>query len=79
MKLQAELHGEQALNKALHWALHGPLLSHPHVASTLPPQVSLVFSALVSFCMDGFFSRIQMNFTIRAMVFSFFFFLLAFC
>lgn len=39
LKLQGELHGEQALNKALHWALHGPLLSHPHVSSSLPPQV----------------------------------------
>ncbi|XP_038891096.1 uncharacterized protein LOC120080496 [Benincasa hispida] len=46
LKLQAELHGEQALNKALHWALHGPLLSHPHASSSLPPQVQLVMEEL---------------------------------
>ncbi|KAG6578691.1 hypothetical protein SDJN03_23139, partial [Cucurbita argyrosperma subsp. sororia] len=46
LKLQAELHAEQALNKALHWALHGPLLSHPHVSSSLPPQVQLFMEEL---------------------------------
>ena len=39
LKLEEQLHGEQQLNKALHWALHGPFLSHPHVSSSLPPQV----------------------------------------
>ncbi|XP_022134548.1 uncharacterized protein LOC111006766 [Momordica charantia] len=46
VKLQAELHGEQELNKALHWALHGPLISHPHVSSSLPPQVQLLMEEL---------------------------------
>ncbi|KAJ4848706.1 hypothetical protein Tsubulata_033727 [Turnera subulata] len=38
-KLQAELEEEQAVNKVLHCALHGPVSSHPCLASLLPPQV----------------------------------------
>ncbi|CAL9008067.1 unnamed protein product [Prunus brigantina] len=46
MKLQSELDGQQALNRFLHCALHGPLLSHPCLLSLLPPQVQVLFSEL---------------------------------
>lgn len=41
-KLQAELHEEQAINKVLHCALHGPVSSLPCLASLLPPQVRAI-------------------------------------
>ncbi|XP_008233632.1 PREDICTED: uncharacterized protein LOC103332660 [Prunus mume] len=46
MKLQSELDGQQTLNRFLHCALHGPLLSHPCLLSLLPPQVQVLFSEL---------------------------------
>ncbi|KAG7033058.1 hypothetical protein SDJN02_07111, partial [Cucurbita argyrosperma subsp. argyrosperma] len=46
VKLEEQLHGEQQLNKALHWALHGPFLSHPHVSSSLPPQMQVLMEEL---------------------------------
>ncbi|XP_004307497.1 PREDICTED: uncharacterized protein LOC101307339 isoform X2 [Fragaria vesca subsp. vesca] len=46
LKLQEELDGEQTLNRVLHCALHGPVLSHPCLLSLLPPQVQELFSEL---------------------------------
>ncbi|XP_031383111.1 uncharacterized protein LOC116197201 [Punica granatum] len=46
LKLQAELEGEQALNRALNCALHGPVTAHPCLSSLLPPQVQKLFSEL---------------------------------
>ncbi|PQP95082.1 hypothetical protein Pyn_05926 [Prunus yedoensis var. nudiflora] len=46
MKLQSEIDGQQTLNRFLHCALHGALLSHPCLLSLLPPQVQVLFSEL---------------------------------
>ncbi|KAE7996775.1 hypothetical protein FH972_001466 [Carpinus fangiana] len=45
-KLQAELDGEQALNKVLRFALQGPVSSHLSLSSVVPPQVQVLLEEL---------------------------------
>ncbi|XP_048231719.1 uncharacterized protein LOC8261658 isoform X1 [Ricinus communis] len=44
--LKTELKDEQAINKVLHCALHGPVSTHPCLTSLLPPQVQGLLSEL---------------------------------
>ncbi|XP_030512590.2 uncharacterized protein LOC115726724 isoform X2 [Rhodamnia argentea] len=45
-KLQAELDGQQVLNRVLHCALDCPASSHPGLSSLIPPQVQALLSEL---------------------------------
>ncbi|XP_050208803.1 uncharacterized protein LOC126659550 [Mercurialis annua] len=45
-KLKGKLKDEEAINKVLHSALHGPVSAHPCLTSLLPPQVQCLLSEL---------------------------------
>ncbi|XP_010256914.1 PREDICTED: uncharacterized protein LOC104597181 isoform X2 [Nelumbo nucifera] len=46
IKLQAEFEDEQKLNRALKYAVHGPVSSHPSFSSMLPIQVQVLLAEL---------------------------------